>query len=75
MRFFESTPTKLILGVATASLTALGIVIVASSVAPPAAPMDDTPHHKCRLPRVSPPPPPSIPQPSEPARPRPASSK
>ncbi|MBA2543867.1 MAG: hypothetical protein H0V17_29755 [Deltaproteobacteria bacterium] len=60
MRPLSSTPAKVFLGAAAASLAALGIVMVASSVPAPAVATTEAPF--CEIPkRVEPAPPPSPP--------------
>jgi hypothetical protein len=60
MKTSETTPTKALLGAATASLAALGIVFVASNVSPPAPVVVAPEPYTCRMPIQSlrsPPPP------------------
>jgi hypothetical protein len=61
MRLFESTPSKVIVGTAAASLAALGIVVVAAKLtAPiPACVTVDQPTVRCGQQREAPPPPPA----------------
>lgn len=62
MKLLETTPTRLLVGTAAASLAALGIAFVASSVEAPRALVDED-QFLCveRATTLSPPPPPIVP--------------
>lgn len=74
MKILETTSTKVLLGTAAASLVALGIVFVASSV--PAPTIEHHEHANVRplCNSVPKPPPPPMPVP-QPEQPRPPASK
>jgi hypothetical protein len=77
MRLFETSPQKLILGSAAASLAAIGIVVLATSMSPSApAPMADLScPSKLNVPHVDPAPMPAPPPIRPTPRPLPAPSK